>query len=83
MPMGAPQPEGRPDVGASAADGPAALNASADATGAGPVDPRIALLVADIARRLQRACRDWDDAEFEALVHRIAQIKVRWAEAKS
>lgn len=44
-------------------------------------DPRFALLVARLSARLRPVCTGWDDAEFEALVHQIARMKVRWGEA--
>jgi hypothetical protein len=41
---------------------------------------RHARLVDDIRQRLGPACADWDPREFDALVHRIAQQKARWAD---
>jgi hypothetical protein len=35
-------------------------------------------LVPDLRRRLRPACQDWSEADFEALVQRIARIKRRW-----
>ena len=70
------------DPAGGRAERPYEYGDNAPVNGTAPDDPRIALLVADLVRRLRPVCRDWDDAEFEALVHRIAQMKVRWAEAK-
>jgi hypothetical protein len=47
----------------------------------GPADSQLALLVAELRERLRPACRDWEEADFEALVQRIARLKVRWARA--
>jgi hypothetical protein len=44
-------------------------------------DPRYALLVSRLADRLRPACPEWDDVVFSALVHSIAQMKVRWGDA--
>jgi hypothetical protein len=43
-------------------------------------DGRLAALVLDVRRRLRPVCVDWGEAEFEALVHRIARTKLRWVE---
>lgn len=43
-------------------------------------DGPVALLAADIRRRLSSTCEAWTDGEFEALVQHIAQMKVRWME---
>jgi hypothetical protein len=48
---------------------------------AGPVDPRPALLLGEPRERLRPACRDWAEADVEALVHRIARLKARRARA--
>ncbi len=45
-------------------------------------DSRVAPLAADLRRRLRAVCRDWDDAEFEAMVQQIARRKARWSEAE-
>ena len=45
-----------------------------------PADPRVAALADDLRRRLRPVCRDWDDADFEAVIERIAGIKARWTE---
>lgn len=42
----------------------------------------LARLAAEIAARVRPACRDWCDAEFDALVRKIARTKLRWAEAE-
>jgi hypothetical protein len=75
-------PNGRPGDRA-AADG------RAGAGGAGRVVPhadrgvpRLAEVEADLRARLRPACRDWAEADFDALVVRIARVKVRWAEAE-
>jgi hypothetical protein len=52
----------------------------AEAPARPPADPRLALVVAELRRRLRPVCRDWADPEFEALVHRIARTKLRWAD---
>jgi hypothetical protein len=44
------------------------------------MDGPVALLAADIRRRLAVTCEGWNDSEFEALVQRIARMKVRWME---
>jgi hypothetical protein len=46
-------------------------------------DARLERHVADLRTRLRPVCRDWDAAAFEALVLRIAQTKVRWADVES
>ena len=43
-------------------------------------DPRLAALAASLSARLGPVCRDWDPAEFRALVERIARTQLRWAE---
>jgi hypothetical protein len=63
---------------------PEALPASgADGSGDGsaPVDPALVRQIAELRGRLRPVCRDWGEAEFEAVVHRIARRKVRWDEA--
>jgi hypothetical protein len=44
-------------------------------------DFQVALVANDVRRRLRPVCDDWDDAEFETLVQRIAEIKSRWRDA--
>jgi hypothetical protein len=41
---------------------------------------RLAGLTGDLRRRLRPACHGWSEAEFEALVDRLARIKLRWAD---
>jgi hypothetical protein len=41
---------------------------------------RHARLADDIRERLHPVCADWDPRRFEALVHRIARMKARWAD---
>jgi hypothetical protein len=60
------------------ADGPASL---LDGNGAASANARVALLVGDLRRRLRPACRDWEEAEFEAVIQQIARIKLRWTDA--
>lgn len=43
-------------------------------------DSRLTLLTADLRRRLRRVCQHWDDAEFDALVQKIARTKMRWGD---
>ena len=43
-------------------------------------DGPAALIADDIRRRLAFVCDGWSDPEFEALVQRIARMKVRWME---
>lgn len=43
-------------------------------------DGPVALLADDIRRRLATTCEAWSDGDFEALVQRIARMKVRWME---
>jgi hypothetical protein len=54
---------------------------TAMSSGAKDVDPRYALFVAHLAARLRPVCAGWDEAEFQALVQRIARMKVRWGDA--
>ena len=49
-----------------------------DATRAAPADPRLPALLADLRVRLRLACRDWPEAEFEAVILKIALRKTRW-----
>ncbi len=52
--------------------------------GAGPdsgvPDARVSALTASLAARLRGVCREWDAADFDALVARIACTKLRWAD---
>ncbi|HEX6599539.1 MAG TPA: hypothetical protein VF034_09480 [Gemmatimonadaceae bacterium] len=41
-------------------------------------DGPVALIADDIRRRLAFICDGWSEPEFEALVQRIARMKVRW-----
>jgi hypothetical protein len=50
--------------------------------GAAPVDPRLERLAAELRGRLRPACRNWGDAEFEAVVQRIARTKLRWIDRR-
>lgn len=50
------------------------------AGGGVPAADRLTPLVTDLQRRLRPLCRDWDEAEFDALVDRIARCKLRWAD---
>ena len=43
-------------------------------------DPRLASQVAELSMRLRAVCADWREAEFDALVQRIARTKLRWAD---
>ena len=43
-------------------------------------DGPVALLADDIRYRLAPVCSDWSEREFEAVVQRIARMKVRWRE---
>jgi len=52
-----------------------------DAAEAAPGDARVARLLDDLRRRLRPACRDWSEAEFEAVIQRIARAKLRWTDA--
>ncbi len=67
--MRAPPPEGQ------RADGGDGV-----AYGAGRADPRVERHVAELRGRLRPVCREWPEAEFDALVQRIARTKVRWNE---
>ena len=58
------------------ADGVAAVSGS-DGVGA---DRRLPVLAASLTARLQGVCRDWEAAEFAAVVERIARTKLRWAD---
>jgi hypothetical protein len=44
-------------------------------------DARVAPLLDDLRRRLRPACRDWSEAEFEAVIQRIARAKLRWTDS--
>ena len=46
----------------------------------GAADARLAALTASLATRLRAVCDDWEAAEFDALVERIARTKLRWAD---
>jgi hypothetical protein len=59
---------------------PSAVRA-ASGDGAGALDGRIAGLAADLRGRLALVCRDWDEADFEALVQQMARTKARWTDA--
>ena len=50
-------------------------------TGPEDGDPRFVSLVAQVARRLRPSCAEWEEQEFQALVRRIARMKVRWDDA--
>jgi hypothetical protein len=56
--------------------------ASGDGAGTGPASPGLAREVAELRERLRPVCRDWGDAEFEALVQRMARTKLRWADGE-
>jgi hypothetical protein len=43
-------------------------------------DGPVAMLADDIRQRLGPICRDWREDDFEAVVHRIARMKMRWIE---
>ncbi len=43
-------------------------------------DVRLARLTASLVARLGAVCRNWDAAEFGALVERIARTQLRWAD---
>jgi hypothetical protein len=43
-------------------------------------DAQLAALAASLAARLRGVCADWDAAEFDALVQRIARTQLRWAD---
>ena len=43
-------------------------------------DAQLSALAASITVRLRGVCADWDAAEFDALVQRIARTKLRWAD---
>ncbi len=58
-------------------------SAAAHASGVGgapAADARLAVLTASLAERLRAVCRDWEAAEFDALVDRIARTKLRWTD---
>jgi hypothetical protein len=44
------------------------------------VEARVALLAEDLRFRLRNVCSHWDEAEFDALVLRIAHMKARWTD---
>ena len=44
-------------------------------------DTRYTLFVTRLADRLRPVCSEWDEALFLSVVHRIAQMKMRWGEA--
>jgi hypothetical protein len=46
-----------------------------------PSDARVVPLLDDLRRRLRPACRDWGEAEFEAVIQRIARTQMRWTDA--
>ena len=50
------------------------------ATPTAALDARLAPIAASVAARLGAVCREWDVAEFQALVERIARTKLRWAD---
>ena len=52
-----------------------------DAAEPAPGDARVATLLDDLRRRLRPACRDWSEAEFEAVIQRIARAKLRWTDS--
>jgi hypothetical protein len=43
-------------------------------------DPRVGPLAAALAARLRAVCQDWDAAEFNALVERMARTKLSWTD---
>jgi hypothetical protein len=47
----------------------------------GSDDTRVALLLGDLRCRLRPVCGHWSEAEFEAVILRIARTKVRWIDA--
>ena len=62
-------------------DRPRAGSGGLDASAAMDVDPRFALLVADLATRLRPVCQGWDEDDFQALLRQIARLKVHWGDA--
>jgi hypothetical protein len=42
-------------------------------------EARLERLAADLRVRLRPVCRDWSDADFEALVRDVARFKARWS----
>jgi len=55
------------------------MASAADGAGPGDADPRIAAVSARLAERLRPICVGWDEARFEALVQRMARVKLRWS----
>ena len=43
-------------------------------------EARIELFANDVRSRIRPVCTHWDEDEFEVLVQRIAQMKLRWTE---
>ena len=43
-------------------------------------DGPVAMLADDIRQRLAPICREWSERDFEAVVQRIARMKLRWME---
>ena|SRR5690349_6393516 len=74
--------EPSPDALDEASVGGAADGAPSAAPEPRPADPRVAALADDLRRRLRPVCRDWDDADFEAVIERIAGIKARWTDGE-
>ena len=77
MPHAPPPDRPRTDGAASATPAPSAFGASGEP---GAVESRLEQLRADLRARLRPACRHWPDGEFEALVQRMARMKLRWSE---
>ena len=83
--MHEPPPErqrgvGDATVGATTAREIASGDGSIAAFASTPGDPRVVPLVAELRRRLRPACRGWDEAAFEALLHHMARTKLRWTD---
>ncbi len=68
---------GEDGAAAESGDGPVAGTGE----GTGDADPRLARRVAELRTRLRSVCREWTEPEFEALLHRIARMQVRWDDA--
>ncbi len=51
--------------------------------GSGPSSGNLDAVSESLARRLRSVCAGMDSAEFDALILKIAQFKIRWGEAVS
>ena len=73
-----------PDDGSARADG---TRGAAFLDGGSPdrrgVDRRLADLERDLRDRLGPVCRGWPAPEFEALVRRLASMKLRWMDERA